>query len=198
MRLILVRHGQTASNVRRLLDTAVPGADLDEIGRDQAAALPGRLARWGIEAVYASDLARAKQTATPLASAVGCEVVVLPGLREISAGEDELAEDADRYVEVMMGWLAGRLAERLPGGEDGTEFFGRYDAAVAKIASAGHEVAALVSHGAALRTWCGVRVEGVDNRLGVRGWLANVGYVVADGDPATGWRAVAVDGIRHD
>ena len=49
MRLHLVRHGQTASNVAHLLDTAHPGADLDEVGRAQAAALVVRL---GGEAVH--------------------------------------------------------------------------------------------------------------------------------------------------
>src|SRR5665647_3502119 len=39
MRLILVRHGQTSSNISRALDTAEPGPDLTDLGRAQAAAL---------------------------------------------------------------------------------------------------------------------------------------------------------------
>ena len=38
MRLLLVRHGQTMSNVDRVLDTKVPGAPLTEEGRAQASA----------------------------------------------------------------------------------------------------------------------------------------------------------------
>ena len=36
MRLILIRHGQTHSNVAHALDTTVPGADLTDLGREQA------------------------------------------------------------------------------------------------------------------------------------------------------------------
>ena len=35
-RLHLVRHGQTPSNVAGALDTALPGAPLTELGREQA------------------------------------------------------------------------------------------------------------------------------------------------------------------
>ena len=55
MRLLLIRHGRTASNVTRLLDTAPPGAPLDDVGLDQARALADTLADEPIEAVYASD-----------------------------------------------------------------------------------------------------------------------------------------------
>ena len=44
MRLLLIRHGQTPSNLKFLLDTAVPGAALTELGERQAAALPEALA----------------------------------------------------------------------------------------------------------------------------------------------------------
>ncbi|PRC42995.1 histidine phosphatase family protein, partial [Mycobacterium sp. ITM-2017-0098] len=35
-RLVLVRHGQTHGNVERRLDTRPPGAELTDLGRDQA------------------------------------------------------------------------------------------------------------------------------------------------------------------
>lgn len=35
MRLILIRHGQTTANVDYRLDTAIPGADLTDLGRRQ-------------------------------------------------------------------------------------------------------------------------------------------------------------------
>lgn len=37
MRLILIRHGQTPSNVEHFLDTAVPGPGLTELGSQQMA-----------------------------------------------------------------------------------------------------------------------------------------------------------------
>nr|WP_284288846.1 histidine phosphatase family protein [Angustibacter aerolatus] len=91
MRLILVRHGQTPSNVQRLLDTAVPGADLTDLGRQQAERVPTGLADEPVEAVYASTLVRTQQTAGPLAAALGLDVQVRDGLREITAGDLEPA-----------------------------------------------------------------------------------------------------------
>ncbi|HPV81372.1 MAG TPA: histidine phosphatase family protein, partial [Dermatophilaceae bacterium] len=120
MRLLLIRHGQTASNVTRLLDTAAPGAPLDEVGLEQARALAEALADEPIEAVYASDLTRSQQTAAPLAARHGVEVVVRGGIREIQAGEDEMSADWVRYLTTIMSWNAD-LDARMPGGESGRE-----------------------------------------------------------------------------
>ena len=49
MRLILVRHGQTSSNVAGLLDTDEPGAGLTGVGLEQAAALADALRDESIE-----------------------------------------------------------------------------------------------------------------------------------------------------
>ena len=87
MRLYLTRHGQTSANVGRLLDTAVPGRELTELGRAQAAALADRLRGEDLAAIYTSDRLRAQQTAAPLAADLGLEVVTLTGLREIQAGD---------------------------------------------------------------------------------------------------------------
>jgi len=91
VRLLLIRHGQTSSNVERLLDTAVPGADLTDEGREQAEQLVGKLEQQPLEAIYVSDLVRTQQTAAPLAKARGLEPVIRPGLREIQAGDYEMA-----------------------------------------------------------------------------------------------------------
>lgn len=81
MRLILIRHCETQSNVDHLLDTAFPGAPLTDQGHAQAATLPERLAGEPIEAVFASTLTRAQQTAAPLAEALGLEVEVIDGVQ---------------------------------------------------------------------------------------------------------------------
>ena len=63
MRVMLVRHGQTSSNARGLLDTAAPGADLTDLGREQAAALVDLLDGQRVDAIFASTLVRSQQTA---------------------------------------------------------------------------------------------------------------------------------------
>lgn len=196
MRLILVRHGRTPSNVDFLLDTAEPGADLDEGGLEQAAELVEKLSHHEIGAVFASNLVRTQQTARPVAEHRGLELKVLPGLREISAGEDELSADATRYIATLVAWGSGELDARLPGGEGFHEFFERFDAAIADVAAAGAEVAMVVSHGAALRVWSMARVTGFAEALG-KAHLDNTGVIVADGSPEDGWRLAELLGARH-
>lgn len=166
MKLILVRHGQTPSNVAGLLDTAPPGPGLTDTGLRQADAVPAALAAQPVDAIFSSDQTRARQTAAPLATARGLDVSVLTGLREIAAGDLEMAADAaavHRYIGTLIAWLDGDLATRIPGGRNGFEFLERYDEAVAAIAdsvtaTAGPDGAAVaVSHGAAIRAWAAIR-----------------------------------------
>lgn len=196
MRLILVRHGRTPSNVGFLLDTAEPGADLDEDGLEQAASLVERLSHHRIDAIYTSTLVRTQQTAQPVAEHRGLVLQVLPGLREVSAGDDEMSMDATRYIGTLIAWGRGELDARIPGGEDAHEFFARFDAAIGEIAGSGLEVVMVVSHGAALRIWSMSRVSGFTEALG-RAHLDNTGLIVADGSPEEGWTLVELAGIRH-
>lgn len=196
MRLILVRHGRTPSNVGFLLDTAEPGADLDESGLEQATQLVERLSHHQIEAIYTSNLVRTQQTARPVAEARGLELQVLPELREISAGEDELSADATRYINTLMAWGRGELDARIPGGENAHEFLARFDSAIDRITGNGEQVAMAVSHGAALRVWSIARVTGFTEALG-RAHLDNTGIIVVDGSPAAGWELAELIGIRH-
>ncbi|MBK6441402.1 MAG: histidine phosphatase family protein [Actinomycetales bacterium] len=156
MRLLLIRHGRTASNVTRLLDTAPPGAPLDDVGLDQARALADTLADEPIEAVYASDLIRSQQTAEPLALRHGLEVIVRAGVREIQAGEDEMSADWVRYLTTIISWQSN-IDTRIPGGETGREVLARFDAVLGEARAKGHRTIAVVSHGAMIRTWAATR-----------------------------------------
>ena len=198
MRLYLVRHGRTASNVAGLLDTAFPGATLDDVGLAQADALVDRVAHADLGAVYASDIHRAVQTASPLAAARGLPLTQLAGLREIPAGDQEMFAVWDAYIDVLKEWALGRPHVRRPGGESGHEFFARFDAAVATIADAGHGAALLVSHGAALRTWLSGRVHDLTPAEVSRRRLGNTAIVALEGDPDA-WRLVDWDdGVHRD
>ncbi len=85
--LLLVRHGQTPTT-GRVLPGRAPGLHLTPTGTDQAAAAAARIAELpGVEAVYASPLERARETAAPIARAVGRRVRVHSGLNECDFGE---------------------------------------------------------------------------------------------------------------
>ncbi|HSO70435.1 MAG TPA: histidine phosphatase family protein, partial [Arachnia sp.] len=109
MRLILIRHGETESNVNRQLDTAYPGAPLNENGLTQAQALVEAIAHEQIEALYASTLTRAQQTATPLAQARELELIITDGIQEIAAGVEEMNTDWSMYVGMLNSWAPHNL-----------------------------------------------------------------------------------------
>lgn len=198
MRLLLVRHGQTPSNVDHLLDTAVPGPGLTPLGEAQAAALPGALAGEDVEALYASTLIRTQRTAAPLAAARGLEVIVRDGIRELSAGDLEMlpghTPQAERYLRTVFAWAAGDTALRMPGGESGEEALARFDAVVAEAAASGAGTVVMVGHGAAIRVWTAARADNVDVAFAAARPLENTGVVVLEGSPSDGWKALSWEG----
>ncbi|MEM1025518.1 MAG: histidine phosphatase family protein [Myxococcota bacterium] len=84
-RLLLVRHGQTTSN----LAGRVQGhseSDLTELGVAQARSTADALRDRGIERMYSSDLGRAQRTAGIIGARLGLESVLDPRLREVCFG----------------------------------------------------------------------------------------------------------------
>ena len=85
--VLLVRHGQTGTT-GQVLPGRAAGLDLAESGRLQAEAVADRIkALKRVAAVYASPMARAQQTAAPIAGAVGREVATEDGLNECDFGD---------------------------------------------------------------------------------------------------------------
>ena len=119
MRLILVRHGETAWHRagRRVGRADVP---LNERGFAQARALALSFARRPT-AIYASPLLRAQQTAEPLASSSGIAVRTLAELIEMDVGEMAHLNKRElraRYPEFVARWRSDDVADaRAPGGE---------------------------------------------------------------------------------
>ncbi|MBD8870334.1 histidine phosphatase family protein [Nocardioides donggukensis] len=180
MDLLLVRHAQTHANVAGALDTALPGADLTELGERQARALVDLLADERIDAVWCSPTLRTRRTAEGVARAHGLTPRVHPGLVEISAGDWEMStadEHGVAYREAIVAGVSGGGAALVPGGESADQVFARFDAAIAEIRATGAERVAVVSHGAVLRAWCGARVPNVPAALVRDRPLGNTGLV---------------------
>ena len=114
--IALVRHGETDWNRERRVQghTDTP---LNETGRRQAAALAATLAGEPIAAVYTSDLARARDTASVLAEQRGLEVRSDPRLREKHFGTWEGLHDhevLERFPEAATGpWGDGETTAEM-------------------------------------------------------------------------------------
>lgn len=190
MRLFLIRHGQTPGNVLGQLDTAHPGPGLTDVGHSQASALTDTLAQEHVGAIYASTLVRTQLTAAPISAARRLDVEVRHGLHEISAGDLELRNDRksiDKYLDTVYAWVGGDLDAAMPGGADGHEFFGRFDADIDAISKSGVDAAAAFSHGAAIRAWVSSRAKNITPVFGARNKLGNAEVVVLEGSPVEGW-----------
>ncbi|HEY8094095.1 MAG TPA: histidine phosphatase family protein, partial [Acidimicrobiales bacterium] len=116
--LLLIRHGRSADVVPGSAEAADPG--LHPEGHAQAAALARRLSATPIDAVYASHLRRAVETATALAEPHGLTVRTDPALQEVLLGDWGLGEFRRRAAiqdPEWMEWSATRRWDGVPGGE---------------------------------------------------------------------------------
>ena len=153
--LWLVRHGQTDWNAagRWQGQSEVP---LNAQGRAQAAALAARLNGTPFEAVYSSDLPRARVTAEIIAQQLGLPVRCDGRLREINHGQWEGLLGSEIPARDPAAWAARErdpLHTPSPGGESPVQVAARVWAAADDIARA-HPAGPVivVSHGFALAT----------------------------------------------
>lgn len=95
----MVRHGKAAAGWN-----VDPDPGLDETGRAQALAVASRLVRLGPLTVVSSPLLRCQQTAFPLATAWGAEVLVDAAVGEIPSPAEHTVETRGEWLrEVMAG-----------------------------------------------------------------------------------------------
>lgn len=152
-RLVAIRHGETAWNAETRMQGHLD-IPLDETGRWQASKLAGALADEGIEAIWSSDLSRARETAEAVAAVVGCEVVLDAGLRERCFGifEGHLYRDIEtRWPDEHRRWHEREPDFAPSGAESLREFSERAVGTTARIAAAnaGRSIA-IVAHGGVL------------------------------------------------
>jgi broad specificity phosphatase PhoE len=148
----LARHGESDWNVERRWQGHTD-RPLTDRGREQAGRLAERLADIELDAIYASDLRRAWETAEAIARPRGLAVVRVPELREVHVGSwSGLTRDecAERFPDAFARWQAGGS-----GWDDGESYEAmgeRTVAAMLRLAAEHPDGAILVvSHGGPIR-----------------------------------------------
>lgn len=151
MEILLVRHALPRRVENR--DGTPADPPLSEEGREQAERLTAWLADERIDAVYASPLRRARETAVPLARARGLEVAIEPGVVEFDPHapsyvplEEIRRESHELWLELVRGGLTA--------GVDVTRFRRTVADALERIieANPGRRVA-VVCHGGVVNAW---------------------------------------------
>lgn len=84
--LVVIRHGQSEWNERRLIQGQNNESRLTSSGREEALRAANELHALGLELIVTSDLARAVETAQIIASVLGLGVEIDTDLRERSYG----------------------------------------------------------------------------------------------------------------
>ena len=192
--LALVRHGVTDWNYdgRAQGQVDVP---LNAEGERQAEAVAARMATERWDAVYSSDLARARATAEAICRRTGHTLVTDRRLRERDMGPAEGLTAVER--EVL--WPGVALSD-IPGVESDAELGRRAEAILTEIARRhpGQRVI-VVSHGALLNRFLQQTVKAKPVNFRNTG----ISPVVWDGEafhPAGGhdYRHLLVDGVEYD
>lgn len=114
---VFIRHGET-DHTGSVLSGRLPDVHLNERGREQAAALPGRLNALRPELICSSPLERTLETAEPVAQEFGLHTRILPDLLELHygnwTGQRPADLDTDAYWQC---YNRHRSTSRIPGGD---------------------------------------------------------------------------------
>lgn len=156
-RLLLVRHGETDSNVEGR-SQGLREVPLNDHGRRQVAAVAAALSGRAIVAVVASPTERARETGEAIAHAAGIELVTDERLVELDQGElDGLvpSEMRELHPEFLRRWIEEDPTDlQMPGGESLAQAQARMVEAATAVAGAHDgETAVLVSHNLALKSF---------------------------------------------
>jgi broad specificity phosphatase PhoE len=150
--ILLARHGESDWN-RAKRWQGFADRPLTDLGREQAVALADRLRNTELDAVYSSDLQRARETAEIVARSKDLGVEVVRDLREVDVGSWSgltHAEAEARFPDGYARWLQG--GEGWDDGETYAEMSRRVIGAILRIAEQHDNGRVLVvAHGGSIR-----------------------------------------------
>lgn len=198
--LYIVRHGESLANAGIPFTRTPEGSPLTDRGRQQAHLVAQRLRGVPADAVIASNLLRARQTAEIIAHDRGLPVRIVPELHERTIGRFALLADIEQmeeYREKFAAYYRGTDDEKLRWklGEEWEsleEAQRRFVRAVERVADDyPGKTAIVVAHGTVMRTFLVYAGYGTLSQL-PDGAIENTGYIVVKTD---GRRWTVVDAV---
>lgn len=178
MKIILLRHGETDWNFQQKYQghRDIP---LNARGREQAQKVARTIIDENIEAVYSSDLSRARETAEIIAGYFELPVIIDPRLREFSFGEWEGKTFNEVYHEYPVeyhDWYENTMDFKVPGGESMRQLLERVWLALRDISRRHSGTVLVVAHGGVLRAV--LYKVGGENREDLWGELLQPGSIL--------------------
>jgi broad specificity phosphatase PhoE len=147
MTLYLVRHGRAEAGVEH------PDPGLDQVGKSQAERAAAALMKVGARRLICSPLRRARETAAPIAAALG----VTPEIREEVAEVFDPGMSVDARGKMLIPLLSGKWSEQA------AELRQWRERVLEALVGLGRENAIVVSHFVAISAAIGVSTE--DDRV---------------------------------
>lgn len=151
MKIYLIRHGQTTSDIEDRYGGSYDD-HLTEKGREQLKATAQKLVGKDIEVIFSSPLIRARESAEIIAQAIGTPVEIVDGLQERHYGvlsgltKEEARQKYPDAVESHKDY-----SQTDPGGESYGDFYRRAVDAFKGILAKNHATVAIVSHGGPIK-----------------------------------------------
>jgi broad specificity phosphatase PhoE len=147
----IARHGESEGNFAGALQGSRVDTPLSTLGRRQAECLAARLAGEAIDAVWASTMIRARETAAIVATPLGLGVLLDADLVEFDWG-DWSGRPYDGAIEkevsgVRKRWRAGEAELAPSGGESPARAAVRADRFLARLRASGARAPLVVAHG---------------------------------------------------
>lgn len=167
--IYIIRHGQTDSNAKGIIQGKGVNLPLNEKGRWQASKFFEAYEHKPFDVVYTSTLLRAQETVAGFV-AKGIRHEVRSALDEISWGHYEGQQstfDSDPvFLQMLKEWRGGNLSAKPENGESPLELQARQQPFVEELKSAPYQTILVCMHGRAIRclmcTLTGTPLERMD------------------------------------
>jgi len=199
-RFYIVRHGESEANLQDLFAGHYE-APLTERGHRQAELTARFLDQYPLDAAYASDLERARQTAEHTTARRALTLNLDPQLREIFAGEWEgkkFSKLPELFPENFKQWVERMDLGHPQGGESVAHMTERVHNALCAIAARhpGQHVL-IVTHGAVLRAQTCRWQKMPDCELSNTPWASNASVTIVDYEPDGTTKLIAAGLDEH-
>ena len=188
VKFLLVRHGNSVANQQEIFAGATD-IPLSEIGKKQAQFVCDYiLNNFKVDAVYSSELDRAKSTVSQIAEQLNLPLVTIPAFNEIFGGSWEgitFAEIYKKYTVDLLTWLNDISNSKCTNGESFKQLKERAFAGLKTLAEDDKndgKTLVIASHAGALRAILSVILKLSDTQCNELGWVSNASVTTVNYD----------------
>ena len=154
MKIWVTRHGQTNLNKNKLMQ-GLTDEPLNEKGRAQAKAARSKIANIKFDAVYASPLDRAIETASIVGDVDRADVIVDPRIIEVDFGKYEMKSYFRLGLLMSLYWALPEVFIRPKSVESIESMVDRSSSFLKELEEKNYDNVLIVCHGGIIRAICG-------------------------------------------